>query len=256
MSNGDKSELSWIRDSITFNRVATIVALILLAVLVYGVFNNGTKDMGDQFVNWFDRAGQMNSARGIITTLVVLVTVVIALVLVFGVLFVEPGTYKERFSLGKDVLTIFIGILGTIMGYYYAENRVSTDDISKITAASASQQETQTISDLEKKAFTALLAKDYDGASKAFADAYQAYPTWHNVDEINRLLKSQQDNFKKAGNDAEQRRQIWQAIFCDISNNHRTQGMTKEMIAEIQKSCTGDNNASGANTNSPQNGTH
>ena len=77
-------------------------------------------------------------ARGLITFSVAMVTVAIALMMVFYVIFgpvtsdadADPEArikdFTTRFTSGKDVLMVFVGILGTIMGFYYG----NTDKVS------------------------------------------------------------------------------------------------------------------------------
>ncbi len=58
-------------------------------------------------------------ARGIITILVAVATIGIALLLTFWVVISSDKDYKERFALGKEILTLLIGVLGTIIGFYF-----------------------------------------------------------------------------------------------------------------------------------------
>lgn len=61
-------------------------------------------------------------ARGLITFLVAVTTVGIALILtVYVVVTLESGADK-KFALGKEVLTGLIGVLGTIVGFYFGSN--------------------------------------------------------------------------------------------------------------------------------------
>lgn len=65
---------------------------------------------------------ETGAARGLITFLVALTTVAIAIILVIFAVASEEGegnSFKERFALAKEVLTALIGILGTIIGFYY-----------------------------------------------------------------------------------------------------------------------------------------
>lgn len=180
-------------------------------------------------------------ARGLITFSVAIVTVAIALILVFYLVFGD-GTYeqvKDRFTFGKDILMVFVGILGTIMGFYYGENRVSPENVQKI-ADTVQKSEPASISDLEKKGFDALAAKDFEGAAKAFAEAYKVNPIWHNVDEINKLLNRQKDEFTSAIAKADNPKieEIWQNVFCEISTKNLTEGMSNDMITKLKNFCT------------------
>lgn len=236
--------------SLTFRRVVAIIGLFLFALLVIGIWQNDYKDAIKEIKDWLGQAGQVNFARGLITTFVVLTTLLIALTLVASLFFGNAKDREDRFSMGKEVLTIFIGILGTIMGFYYAENTVSSDKYAKLTESVLKEAgQTSAIDDLEKKGFVALLGKDFDSASQAFADAYKMNPTYNNINEINTLFKNNKDAFATASvaKDAAAKEGIWQIVFCDISNNKRTKGMSSEMISQVQKNCTSSN----ANTPTP-----
>lgn len=70
-----------------------------------------------------------STARGSITFLFSLGTIVIALILVMSALFsnAPPTERTERFNHGKEVLTILIGILGTIVGFYFGTEKGETE---------------------------------------------------------------------------------------------------------------------------------
>jgi hypothetical protein len=66
-------------------------------------------------------------ARGLITFLFGIATVGIALVIVLAV-FLSTGTKEdvaERFRMGKDILAVLIGVLGTIIGFYFGAGLAS-----------------------------------------------------------------------------------------------------------------------------------
>ncbi len=83
--------------------------------------------------------GQDAIARGAITYLVSVGTITIAMVLVLFVI-LSTGTEterKERFTMGKEVLTTLIGVLGTIIGFYYGTTakEVKTESVALRVAA-------------------------------------------------------------------------------------------------------------------------
>lgn len=61
----------------------------------------------------------LDQARGLITFLVAVTTVGIALILTVYVVVTNDPSVKDRFILGKEVLTGLIGVLGTIVGFYF-----------------------------------------------------------------------------------------------------------------------------------------
>ncbi|HEV3304444.1 MAG TPA: hypothetical protein VG055_32640 [Planctomycetaceae bacterium] len=57
--------------------------------------------------------------RSMITLLISVVTVGIALILVLSTIVSNTDDRKERFAQGKEVLTALLGVLGTIVGFYF-----------------------------------------------------------------------------------------------------------------------------------------
>ncbi len=64
------------------------------------------------------------AARGLITFVVAVTTVSIALIMAFGAIMMGKD-FEKRFALGKEILTLMIGILGTIIGFYYGASQKS-----------------------------------------------------------------------------------------------------------------------------------
>jgi hypothetical protein len=58
-------------------------------------------------------------SRGLITFLVAIVTVGVALILVLSTILGDGNDAANRFDRGKQVLTAMIGILDTIVGFYF-----------------------------------------------------------------------------------------------------------------------------------------
>lgn len=63
------------------------------------------------------------NARGMITFVVAFGTIAIGLILVMSAAFLSGSKdLDRRFAFGKDVFTVLIGVLGTVMGFYYGQN--------------------------------------------------------------------------------------------------------------------------------------
>lgn len=60
---------------------------------------------------------QDDSARNLITFLVAVGTIAIAFLAILTAMVIRE--FKERFALAKEVLTILVGVLGTIVGFYF-----------------------------------------------------------------------------------------------------------------------------------------
>lgn len=118
--NNGKKRVPWLdRLTITqllFGAVAFAVLAIIVAAFYYG---------GGKFLSSLQNP---EIARGLITFLVVFTTVMIAIVLV---LYIATGTgdgqeVKDRFGFGKEILTALIGILGTILGFYFGQSTTTS----------------------------------------------------------------------------------------------------------------------------------
>ena len=85
-----------------------VVTIIFVWVISRGITN--VKDLADIAV-----------ARGLITFVVAVGTIAIAMMMTLTAIVTRE--YEKRFAVGKEVLTILVGVLGTIVGFYYgAEN--------------------------------------------------------------------------------------------------------------------------------------
>lgn len=69
-------------------------------------------------------------ARGLITILFAFSTVFMATILIRSVITSNHLDTEKRFQMGKEVLTIFIGILGTIIGFYFGSAPIDNKKVS------------------------------------------------------------------------------------------------------------------------------
>ena len=98
----------------------------IFAVLLYKGFTNVNIDLTD-----------VNAARGMITFVVAVVTVAIALILVTAAFLSGGREIDKRFAFGKEVFTILIGVLGTVMGFYYGQASGAAQSTNGSTQQSA-----------------------------------------------------------------------------------------------------------------------
>lgn len=96
------------------NPITLFAFVLMMAVLVL---------IGAGLFGW-DKGQILNSlaksdyARGLITYLFAIGTIGIAVVLVLSALLGEDSI-KERFARGKEVLSLLIGVFGTMVGFYF-----------------------------------------------------------------------------------------------------------------------------------------
>lgn len=91
--------------------IFTSLALVVLVYLMRGITSSPP-------------AG--TTPRSMITFLIAVVTVGIALILVLATILSDSPDREKRFSQGKEVLTALLGVLGTIVGFYFG---ISQDQV-------------------------------------------------------------------------------------------------------------------------------
>lgn len=205
--------------------VATLIGLLTIGGMVWVIFSEASL---------FEKP---ETARGLITFSVAIVTVSIALIMVFYLIFGDGDkeTVKDRFTFGKDILMVFVGILGTIMGFYYGADQVSGDQIKNIASVVQKPAGTQ---NPEQTAFDLLLKKDFEGAVKAFDDAFNTTPALPSIGNIGAIRKLLADNkVEFTSGDEAKKQEVWQRIFCAIADGKLTVGMTDEMKKTVEGYC-------------------
>jgi hypothetical protein len=100
--------LGWISDHAAGIAIASVTSVLLVVLLLATLFTLITTELSET-----------GSARGLITFLFAVGTIGIAIIVVLDNLISEASDREERFNRGKDILTILIGILGTIIGFYF-----------------------------------------------------------------------------------------------------------------------------------------
>jgi hypothetical protein len=120
MSNGEASgnnQSLWsnLRELI----ISPHVLFSVLGLAVVGALGFGIYSAGGQFL---DSLQKTEVARGLITFLVAVATVAIAIILALYAVVSSGPELKERFALGKEILTTLIGVLGTIVGFYFGSS--------------------------------------------------------------------------------------------------------------------------------------
>lgn len=89
------------------------IAIVVVVFIVYAI--SGSRGV-------LTSLADEKIARGLITFLVTLATVAIALILALSAIISDPAVVKDRFALGKEVLSVLIGVLGTIVGFYFGSS--------------------------------------------------------------------------------------------------------------------------------------
>ena len=104
-----------------------------LAMIAYFFFSDL---VGDQIgLLGIEKLESPEKARGVITYLIAVTTVGMATLLMVASIMIGGKEVKERFALGKEILTLLIGILGTIIGFYYGStNKTTTQTNADSTA--------------------------------------------------------------------------------------------------------------------------
>lgn len=66
----------------------------------------------------FDKLKDSGYARGVITYCITIATIGLAFILALQAMFVKPET-EEKFKGAREILTVLMGVLGTIVGFYF-----------------------------------------------------------------------------------------------------------------------------------------
>jgi succinate dehydrogenase hydrophobic anchor subunit len=101
--------LQWIADNISG-----------LALIIFGLFIAATISIGLFYPRFYATLAKTEQARGLITFLFVLCTSGVIILTAIAIFWMdEKDNIKDRFAYAKDLITIIIGVLGTILGFYF-----------------------------------------------------------------------------------------------------------------------------------------
>jgi hypothetical protein len=87
-----------------------LFGLVVAVAIFYGLFFNP---------KFFELMAQVNQARGLITFLFAFATIAIILLVAITTFWMPKDEVQIRFEKAKDLLTILIGVMGTILGFYF-----------------------------------------------------------------------------------------------------------------------------------------
>lgn len=123
-----------------FPSMLTIGTALVFVVILTSVFLPYLK--GDTEQTLLRELGDVQMARGLITFLIAVSTVAIAVVVILYVVVGQTAAVKDSFPFAKDVLTVLIGVLGTILGFYFGSTQQEQPDgASSVVAAEQSASE-------------------------------------------------------------------------------------------------------------------
>ncbi|WP_282610383.1 hypothetical protein [Pelagibius sp. Alg239-R121] len=94
--------------------------------------------------------------------------------------------------------------------------------------AVAAATRVQKVSGMERRGFEALLERDVGGALQAFGEAFEAWPDYHNVSEIQKLLKKHKSDLSDPGSPAWE--MVYRIILADLS-----WGLPSDLRPEFRK---------------------
>jgi len=92
------------------------ILIAAVAVIFVFVLAGGAKTTGN--------LGNIEEARGLITFVISVGTIAIAIILALAAILIRD--FEKRLGVGKEILTILVAVLGTIVGFYYGAAKKET----------------------------------------------------------------------------------------------------------------------------------
>jgi hypothetical protein len=105
-----------------FGLIALVLSGVIIAIgLVWGIFISGT---------FLSLMAQPDHARGLITFLFSFATIAVVVLVAIAVFWMAPSEVEVRFRNAKDLITILVGVLGTVLGFYFGTASTSGPPLS------------------------------------------------------------------------------------------------------------------------------
>ena len=98
------------------------IFLMIVGLIYFWMIGWGVRDLT------VTKLMNLESARGVITYFVAVTTIAMAAMLMLAAIMTGGKDLDKRFALGKEILTLLIGVLGTIIGFYYGSTIKSTNE--------------------------------------------------------------------------------------------------------------------------------
>jgi hypothetical protein len=87
-----------------------LFGVIVAGAIVYGLFINQS---------FFTLMAKIDQARGLITFLFAFATNAIIILIAITTFWMPKDEFQDRFDKAKDLLTMLIGVIETILGFYF-----------------------------------------------------------------------------------------------------------------------------------------
>jgi hypothetical protein len=118
----DRAQPAAAKASISVGEIGLVIfGLVFAFIIGYAVFN-------DRF---YESLGHIEQVRGLVTYFFAFSTTAVIALVALGIFWLKNDeAVKTRFEAAKDLLTLVIGVLGTIMGFYFGTATGGTANLS------------------------------------------------------------------------------------------------------------------------------
>ena len=143
LDNNQQNKNFWSITSEIWDRITTL--LINPYVLIFGIAGFFVWIMWTALLSpdqaFLLSLQKVEVARGLITFLIALGTIAIAIILALYPITTTAQDSEKRFTQAKEILTLLVGVLGTIVGFYFGQSfGVVQDERSSIESKKISKE--------------------------------------------------------------------------------------------------------------------